>query len=47
MGARCLLRFSPNKLTNHRIIVTATGVRRSSVWWRKGRALYPRKVIMK
>lgn len=47
MGARCLLRFRPNKLTNQRMMVTAMGARSSSVWCRKGSALYPRNVIMK
>jgi hypothetical protein len=30
-GAKCLLILNPNKLANHRIVVTAMGARRSSV----------------
>ena len=38
-GAKCLGKLAPNRLMNHRIVKTATGVRRSSVWCRKGRAV--------
>jgi hypothetical protein len=38
-GAKCLDMLKPNKDANQRIVVTAMGARRSSVWWRKGRAL--------
>jgi hypothetical protein len=46
-GAKCVDMLKPNNEANQSIAVTATGTSRSSVWWRKGRALYPRKVMMK
>ena len=46
-GARCFDMLKPNNEANQSIVVTAIGASRSSVWWRKGRALYPRKVMMK
>lgn len=38
-GARCLDMLKPKREANQRIVVTAIGTRRSSVWWRKGSAL--------
>jgi hypothetical protein len=38
-GAKWVDMLKPNNDANHRIAVTASGTSRSSVWWRKGRAL--------
>lgn len=37
-GPTCFAMLKPKRLANHRIAYTKQGERRSSVWWRNGRA---------
>ena len=45
-GPICFAMLKPNRLANQRIAYTRQGERRSSVWWRNGRADSRRQLLM-